>query len=235
MARDRWRQLADAQAGLLTRLQLASVGVDRWAVRHRINTDRWVELTPTVIGTTTGSLDREQVMWLGVLHGGRDAMIGELTAAEVCGLRNWRRDHVTVVVPHGTDVGAGHPAIEYVRSRRPIRAHRRRRSGLPVSRIEPAVLGFAARQRSTRTAEGVLAAVVQQRLVEPAALLDWIDRLSPLRGASRFRAALNDIAGGAQSVAEIDVRRLCRTFGIALPERQAKASRLDRSDPLHRL
>jgi hypothetical protein len=68
----------------------------------------------------------------------------------------------------------------------------------------------------------VLAAVVQQRLVEPAALLDWIDRLSPLRGASRFRAALNDIAGGAQSVAEIDVRRLCRTFGIALPQRQVK-------------
>lgn len=222
MARDRWRRLADAQAGLLTRLQLASVGVDRWAIRHRIRTDRWVDLTPTVISTTTGVLDREQLMWLGVLHGGRDAMIGELTAAEVEGLRNWHREGVTVVVPHGADVGAGYPGIDFVRSRRPLRDQRRRRPGLPVSRVEPAVLGFASRQRSTRTAEGVLAAVVQQRLTSPELLLNWIDRMRPLRGAARFRTALADIAGGAQSVAEIDVGRMCRAFGLALPTRQVK-------------
>lgn len=222
MARDGWRRLAEVQAGLLTRAQLASLGIDRWAVRHRVRVERWLELTPTVIATTNGSLDREQLMWLGVLHGGPAAMIGELTAAELSGLRNWHRDQVTVVVPHGADVGAGYPGVDFVRSRRLQEAQRRRQPGLPVSRIEPAVLGFAARQQSPRTAEGVLAAVVQQRLTSPALLLEWIDRMSPLRGAARFRAALAEIEGGAQSVAEIDVRRMCRTFGLALPRRQVK-------------
>jgi hypothetical protein len=222
MTRERWRQLADTQAGLLTRLQLASLGIDRWAIRHRVRTERWVELTPTVIGTSTGTPSREQMMWLGVLHGGRDAMVGELTAAEVHGLRNWHRDEVTVVVPHGADTGAGCPGIRFVRSRRALGPQRSRWRGLPVSRVEPAVLGFASRQKSPRTAEGVLAAVVQQRLTDPELLLGWIERMSPLRGAVRFRRSLADIAGGAQSVAEIDVRRMCRTFGLALPTRQVK-------------
>jgi hypothetical protein len=222
MARERWRQLADAQSGLLTRLQLASLGIDQWAIRHRVRTDRWVELTPTVIGTTTGVLDREQTMWLGVLHGGRDATVGELTAAEIHGLRNWHRDDVTVVIPHSADIGVGYPGIQFVRSRRALAEHRRSRAGLPVSRIEPAVLGFASRESSPRTAEGVLAAVVQQRLTSPGALLDWIDRMRPLRGAARFRRSLADVAEGAHSVAEIDVRRMCRAFGLALPTRQVK-------------
>ncbi len=140
----------------------------------------------------------------------------------VLGLRNWHLDAVTVVVPHAADIGNGCAGVQFVRSRRRIRDHRRRRCGLPVSLIEPAVLGFASRQSSNRTAEGVLAASVQQQLTSPAELLGWIDRMSPLRGAGRFRAALADIAGGAQSVAEIDVHRMCRRFGIASPVRQVK-------------
>ncbi|PWN03019.1 hypothetical protein DJ010_11655 [Nocardioides silvaticus] len=222
MARDRWRQLAEVQAGLLTRAQLASLGIDRWAIRHRVRTERWVELTPTVVGTATGILSREQLMWLGVLHGGRDAMVGELTAGEVHGLRNWHRDDVTIVVPHGTDIGSGYSGIRYVRTRRTLAAQRASRPGVPVCRIEPAVLCFASQQRSPRTAEGVLAAVVQQQLTTPEALSDWIGRLAPLRGAARFRRSLEEIAGGAHSVAEIDVRRMCRAYGLAPPTRQVR-------------
>lgn len=222
MVGDRWERAASAQCGLLTRAQLASLGMDRWAVRHRTRTRRWVELTPTVVGTTTGALTREQIMWLGVLHGGEQAIVGEITAAEVMGLRNWHRDPVTVLVPHDADVGDGHPTIEFRRTRRDLSAMRVRRNGLPVSRIEPAVLGFASRQRSPRTAEGVLAATVQQQLSTPASLLEWVDRMKPLRGAGRFRAALAEIAGGAQSVAELDVRRMCRRFSLAPPHRQVK-------------
>jgi hypothetical protein len=222
MTRDDWKRLADRQAGLATRAQLSALGIDRWAVRHRIRSDRWVKLTPKVIGTTTGMLSREQLMWLGVLHAGDDAMVGRLAAAELQGLRNWHRDDITILIPHGVDVGTGHPGVEYVRTRRPTKDLRRASSNLPTCRIEPAVLGFAARQPSTRTAEGVLAAVVQQRLTSPENLLEWIDRMSPLRGTTRFRRVLVDIAGGAQPVAEIDVRRLCRSFGLALPTRQVR-------------
>lgn len=161
-------------------------------------------------------------MWLGVLHAGRDAVVGELTAAEVAGLRNWHRDHVSVLIDKDAKVGAGYEGVEFVKTRRPLPALRRPWGGLPVCRLEPAVLLFASRQRSVRTAEGVLAAVVQQRLTTPEDLLAWLERLQPIKGAARFRLSLTDIAGGAQSVGEIDVRRMCREFGLRLPDRQVR-------------
>ncbi|WP_182376822.1 hypothetical protein [Nocardioides sp. WS12] len=222
MSREDWKRRALTQGGLLTRAQLAEHGIDRWAVRHRIDTGRWVDHTPTVIGTTTGELSREQLMWLGVLHGGPDALVGDLTAAEVAGLRNWHRDDVTILVPHSADVGAGHPGTVFVRSRRPLTDWKRSVAGLPMCRVEPAVLRFASAQRSARTAEGVLAATVQQRLTSPDQLLEWVDRMRPLRGADRFRRVIREIAGGAHSVAEIDVRRMCKRFGLAPPVRQVR-------------
>ena len=101
---------------------------------------------------------------------------------------------------------------------------------LPVCRLEPAILLFAAYDRSPRTAQGVLAAAVQQRLTTPADLRRWITRLRPLPRAKLFRRVLLDIEGGAQSLAEIDVRRMCRRTGLALPDRQR--TRKDRSGRL---
>ncbi|WGY04124.1 DUF559 domain-containing protein [Nocardioides sp. QY071] len=222
MVSDDWRRLAALQGGLLTREQLRALGVDRWAVRHRLASERWVAHTPTVIGTTTGELSRAQLLWLGVLHGGPDAVVGDLSAAEVAGLRNWHRDDVTILVPHGSFVGAGHPGVVFVRTRRPLRDWRRRGRGLPVCRVEPAVLRFASTQRNPRVAEGALAAVVQQGLTSPNRLEEWIGRMQPLRGADRFRRALAEIGGGAQSTAELDVRRMCRAAGLTQPVRQVR-------------
>ena len=47
-------------------------------VRNQIAAGRWVALSPTVIGTTTGPLSREQLQWLGVLHAGPAAVLGDL-------------------------------------------------------------------------------------------------------------------------------------------------------------
>jgi hypothetical protein len=217
-----WRDVAAAQAGLATRAQLRAVGIDRWAVAHRIQTERWRALSSVVIATTTGEPTREQVMWLGVLHAGEGALVGGLAAAELAGLKNWHRDDLTILVPYGHDVPEPVEGLEFVRSRRDLGPLRQRSSGLSRCRLEPAVLLFGAADRSDRTAQGVLAAAVQQRLTTPDQLLLWLERLRPLRRAPLLRQALQDMAGGAQSVAEIDVRRMCRSHGLALPDRQVK-------------
>jgi len=207
----------------LTRVQLRELGFERWAVNHRIVTERWRGLSPTVVSTTTGVLTREQLMWLGVLHAGGDSIVGDLTAAEVHGLRNWHRDEVTVLVRRGLDVGDEPvPGVRFVETRRPLPQLRHRGGRLPVAMVEPAVLRFAAYQRSTRTAEGILAAVVQQRLTSPESLLTWVERMKPLRWSKRFKGVLGEIAGGAQSVSEIDVRRMCKQYSLAPPTRQTK-------------
>ena len=216
-----WRPLAQSQSGLLSRRQLNQLGLDRFFVRNQIAAGRWVTRTSMVIGTSTGELTRDATRWLGVLHAGDGAVVGGLSAAEVLGLANWHRDDITVLVPDELDFDSSEvPGVRFVRTRRDLRAMRLRRPGLSVCHIEPAVLLWAAYQPSRRAAQGVIAAVVQQRLTTPDRLRAWVEQLRPLRWARLFRRALADIEGGAQSVAEIDVRRMCRTVGIVPPHRQ---------------
>ena len=99
-----------------------------------------------------------------------------------------------------------------------------------AARIEPAVLLFAAHEPSTRTALGAITATVQQRLTTPANLLEWTRILRPLRRAASIRDLLADVSGGSESLAEIDVLRLCRAWGLAPPRRQKK--RRDRAGRL---
>lgn len=225
----RWRSLAAQQSGMLAIRQLTEMNVPRGVLRHRLATERWVMRSDHVLSTTTGELDRQQQMWLGVLHVGNGALVGGLSAAAVHGLRNWQRDDVTVLVP---DAWAFEPmpGVQFFRTRRPLAelsgARNRIRPVLPVCRLEPAILLWAGYEASHRAAQGVLAAVVQQRLTGPEPLRRWLERLRPLRRAREFRRVLVDIEGGAHSVAEIDVRRMCRRFGLPLPRRQRP--RLDR-------
>jgi hypothetical protein len=201
---------------------LAQLGVTRAQMRNQLRAERWVRRSDRVLSTTTGEPTAAQVMWLGVLHAGNGALVGGLTAAAVHGLRNWQRDAVTILVPNAWSFDPV-PGIEFFRTRRPLvdlRAATSELGTLPVCRLEPAVLLFGGYDRSPRTAQGVLAACVQQRLTTPDLLREWVPRLRPLRRAKLFQRALLDIEGGAQSLSEIDVRRMCRRTGLPLPTRQ---------------
>lgn len=221
----RWRMLADAQQGLLSWRQLRGLGVTHAEVRHHVLMGRWAHRSTQVVSTTTGPLSHAQRLWLGALHAGPSAMIAGLSAAEIHGLKGWPRDDITVLV--------GNPM-----SFEPLEGFaffRSRRKGslllatqeLPVCRLEPAVLLFASEEPHLRTALGAVAAVTQQRLTTPERLRGWIGDLAPLRRAAHLRALLSDLAGGAQSLAEVDVHRACREYGVAPPN--AQRPRLDRS------
>ena len=211
---------------MLSIRQCNDLAVPRAVVRHKLTSGRWLQHTDRVVCTTTGELTDGQRQWLGVLHAGGDAQLGGVTAAVHAGLRGWDREHVTVLVGHTSSFGVV-PGVDFVRTRRSLRDMRGTRPGLlPVCRLEPAVLLFAAAEPSTRTAQGILAAVVQQRLTTPDALAGWVERLRPLRRASLLARVLLDLSGGAQSLAEIDVRRMCRTHRLPMPVRQRP--RLDR-------
>lgn len=221
-SRRTWRDVAAEQTGVVTRAQLRTVGVDADMVAHRVRSERWQQVTSTVVATFTGVLTREQTMWAGVLHGGKSAALGGLTAGERAGLKNWHRDEVTVYVPYGDEVPPRLDGVVYVRTRRDLDDLLQPDSAPRRCRLEPSLLMFGARDRSARTAQGVLAAAVQQRLTTPGRLLAWIDDLTPLRRASLLRSALYDMEGGSQSLAEIDIKRMCRVQGLALPSTQVR-------------
>ncbi|GAA1166333.1 hypothetical protein [Nocardioides aquiterrae] len=218
--------LIASQHGMVARRQLNRHGVDWDRVRDHGYARRWVERTPRVISTVTGELTRAQREWLAVLHAGERSMLGGLTAAERHGLTGWHRDAVTVYVD---DELSFEPVdgVRFFRSRRPFDLLRHPRPVIPTCRLEPAVLLFAAYQTTPRPAHGVIAASVQQRLTTAERMVEWIDVLRPLRWAKPFKRTLGDIAGGAHSGAELDVRRMCRRYGIPMPTGQQ--ARVDRS------
>ena len=148
-------------------------------------------------------------------------MLGNLTAAQVHGLVGWESETVCVVVD---DELAFEPVdgVDFFRSRRPFALMRSPRPGIPTSRLEPAVLLWAGYEAGTRSAHGILAATVQQRLTTPGRLREWIDLLRPLRHSRAFAATLTDVDGGSHSGAELDLLRLCRTCAMPLPRRQVR-------------
>jgi hypothetical protein len=218
---ERLEALLARQAGMVSRRQLNALGMDHNVVRHQVEARRWVVRTPVVVSTTTGQLTWVQRAWMGLLHAGPGAAVGGLSAAKIHGLTRWDRGSITILVPDTADLGPM-PGVDFVRTRRDIAAMLAPRTRAPVCRLEPAVLLFAGYTRSGRTACGLLAAVVQQRLTTPQALLDEMVLMHPLRRSRLFRTALTDIAGGAESLTEIDVGALCRRFGLPAPHRQAR-------------
>jgi hypothetical protein len=218
---DDWRPLAARQHGMLARRQLNALGLDHNHVRHQVAAERWVLRTPTVVSTTTGPLTFMQRVWVGLLHAGREATVADLTALRLAGLERWDRPEVTIMVPQSAEVEPVR-GIRFKRTRRDLDDLSEQRQGMRMLAVEPAALLVAGYGRSARTGCGLLAAVVQQRLTTPARLGGWIDRLQPLRWARLLRSTVVDIEGGAQSMAEIDVGRICRRFGLPAPIRQVR-------------
>ncbi|WP_299930684.1 hypothetical protein [uncultured Nocardioides sp.] len=218
-----WRHLAAVQAGLLSHRQLRELGVSRGEIRNHVRVGRWAARSGEVVSTTTGPLSPEQALWLGVLHGGSSAMVGSLSAARERGLRRWDRDEITILVSNPMSFDPL-PGYRFFRTRRPFKVLVGA-GELPVCRLEPAVLMFAAHEPHLRTALGAVAATVQQRLTTADTLVDWLDRLTPLRRSRDLRALLSDVGDGAHSMAEVDLRKACRDYGVQPPRSQR--SRVD--------
>ena len=218
MAAD-WRTLAGAQCGLLARRQLVALGHPAPFVDDQVSAERWQLVSDVVVCTTTGTLTREQWMWAGVLHAGPNSAIGGLTALERRGLKHWHRDEITVLLSksHNLQPLEG---VRFVETRRPVGLHAT--GGLPTWRTEPAALLFAGYCHGLRTALGLLAAVVQQRLTTSERLLRELDRMTPLRRAKIFRATLSEVGAGSHSLAELAIARMCREHGLPLPDRQVR-------------
>lgn len=215
-----WQQISAAQECVIALRQLRAIGMTRTAVRHHIRVGRWALRSSQVLTTTTGPLSRGQELWVAVLHAGGDSLIGGLSAAEVHGMKSWRRDDITVLVNNPQSLEPV-PGVVFFRTRRDLSALSAP-TALPVCRIEPAVLIFSGYEFNQRTAHGALAAVVQQRMTTPDRLRTSLTSLAPLRRAKEFRLLLDDLEGGAQSLAEVDVKKACREFDVALPTSQKR-------------
>ncbi|WP_148220758.1 hypothetical protein [Xylanimonas cellulosilytica] len=213
------RELLARQHDVVTRRQLESLGVTKDHVRTQVAGARWRTVTDQVIVTHRGPLVRQTMLWIAVLSAPAGSAIGAYTALEGFGLRGWMREPVHLVVRRGTTMSR-HPWLTVHESRRLADEHVTTVHGLPVHLPERAAVDAAAWQPSWRTAAGLMAAVVQQGLTSADRLLTVLDDVGSIRHRRVMRDALRDIGGGADSLAEIDFARLCRSAGLPEPTRQ---------------
>lgn len=207
------------QSSVVSRAQLTALGVDRRVPSRRIAAGRWQAVGPRVVVFHGGPLTQQQRWWVGVLHAGPGACLAGLSAAGAGGLTGWERVDTHVVVPKGTRV----PRLDG------LVVHESRRLGAadvhpvrlpPQTRMARSLIDGAAWMARAEHGCGVLAAGVQQRLVRPGELRAALGAVGSVRHRRILAGVLGDIEGGAHSLAEISVVRLCRRAGLVAPSEQ---------------
>jgi hypothetical protein len=221
------RPLATTQDLVVTRRQLADLGLGHEAVKFRTGGGVWRDLGPRVVVLHSGELTRRQRAWVGLLHAGPEAALALATAAEAGGLRGYLEWTVHVAVPHGREVGhLDHPLVN-------VRLHQTRHvsSGLAPGRtparhaLPRAVIEMASAAHSDDRTRAVIAAAVQQRLLRPADLSRVVEARPTLPRRLLIRETIGDVAGGAHSLPELDYARALRRAGLPEPTRQRKVRR----------
>jgi Protein of unknown function (DUF559) len=227
---DEWRSLPPDDASeldwLLFRqnqvlgLDQALVNLGRATLRNRLARGQWQRAGRRVVVAHNGPLTRRQQVWVSVLSAGAGAVCGGITAAALAGLRGYDRGPVHVLVSDGRQVRAV-PGT---------RIHRT--SVLPsehvLSLVPPhttmarAVVDAAAWAARDDDARAVVAAAFQQRRVTAEEIEAVARMLTRSRRRSLVLETARYAAGGAHSLSEVDLVRLCRRFHLPVPDQQVE-------------
>ena len=161
-------------------------------------------------------------MWVAVLDPQGPTALAGLSALEVAGFRFFGREAelIHVVVRRGARYHR-FPGVTIHESRRFDPLDVQRRDWLPCLPPARSALDAAAWQPFPRYACAVLAAAVQQRLCTAAELAAALQTVGRIRHKQHLRLAVDDIAGGAEALSELDVADLCRRHCLAVPGRQS--------------
>lgn len=211
-------ELADRSGGVLSRAQLRTVGLSAHGVAVHIRARRWRIIGRQAVVLHRGPLSVEQRWRVAVVHAGPRALLGGRSGLASHGLRDWEDGLVYVLVPKGTRV----PPLSWLRVQHTRRWPATAVGGVPRCDVARAAIDAAIRSRNPRTAIGVLAATVQQRLALPEWLFAELESAGRVRHRRLLLSSLGDLAGGSHSVTEVDFLRLCRRNGVPDPVRQVR-------------
>ena len=212
-------ELAERSFGVVARRQLLTLGITRHHVRRQTDAGRWMPLGPQSVRVLAAPWDARLSPIVAATHdAGASAWADGESALLLAGLQGWQPRHVHVASAQGT----------YLRPRPGVVMHRvtlvPAMVGHPVARTRAcdAALHAAAWAHTPRQAAALLSMSVQQRLTHPR-LLDEALALRPqLRRRRLIAGLIRDIAGGSESMGELDFLAQCRRRKLPLPDRQVQ-------------
>jgi very-short-patch-repair endonuclease len=201
-------------------LAQASARLTPKAVRWRLASGRWQRACRGVLVAHSGPVPPPARLWIAVFAAGPGAALAGLTAAAVGGLHGYESSVLQVVVPPGREVTrlAGLAVHRSALDRSDLHP-----TGQPTrTRLARSLVDAARWAPTDDRACAILAAGVQQRLVRPGELSAVLARLPTARRRRLLRATIGDLAGGAQSLAELDLVRLCQRHRLPRPKQQVE-------------
>jgi hypothetical protein len=215
-----WSELAQAQAGAVSRRQLRERGLTCGQIDARLESGRWTGLLPGVYATFTGPVPTLTRAWAAVLYAGSGAALGGAAALWLWRPSDRPPDVITVCVPADRRV-VGQPGLRVVvRRQLAARVHP---VALPARlRVEVAVLDLADEATEPERVVDVLLHATQSRITTPARLVATLSERRRHRWRALVRDVLDDAGQGVQSALErrwlTDVER---RHGLPRGERNA--------------
>jgi len=209
------------QAGVATLDQLERSGLSPARIRANVDARRWRRFGERCVLLHNSTPSRAQWIWIAMLDYPGPVALAGLTALQSVGFTFFGRELelIHVVGPRGTRYHR-FPDVKVHESRRFSTADIHPESPIPRTFVSRSALDAAAWQPYPRYACAVLAAVVQQRLCTAHDLATELPLVGRIRHKAHMRLALQDIAGGAEALSELDIATMCRDFGLPAPDRQ---------------
>jgi hypothetical protein len=196
---------------------LIRAGISYDAIEAQVRARRWQRLGRAIV-LHNSELTVWQQRRAALANLSARSLLTSFTSIEELGLQRWERPEIHVLVPSGTRrPRQRNVVIHTVRDWTRVGAPGQGR----LHRLAPSLVVAASSFRSVRSATGIVAAAVQQRLIRPTEIRSAILAAPRTRHRRELLLALGDIAQGADALSEIDLARICARFGLPLPTRQA--------------
>ena len=213
-------ELANWQAGVISRQQLLAAGLTSQMIATRLERGRWQQLYRGVYAAFTGPPPRKAWLWAAVLRAGPGAVLSHLTAAELHGLLDTPAEVVFVTVPATRRISA--PGLVVRTSERIAEATQPGRQP-PRTSVEETVLDLAQLAWTFDDACGWLTQACGRRLTTAARL----EQAHQLRKKLRWRHELEDVlkaaADGIHSALEYRyLRDVERAHGLPRSRHQVR-------------
>lgn len=215
--------LADEQEHVVSRQQLADLGVPRQLISSELRGRRWQEAGSQALVLHNGPLSLESRRWIAVFETGERAALDGVSALQQAGITGLDSDKVHVIAPKGST--PSHPRGVEVHESRRFREQDVLANG--VRRTKPAVATIHAAlwARTDKQARFFVIVVVQHRLTTPELLREALAEVRRDKRRAMLRRLVLEVAGGVQSLGELDIAGDFRRRGLPEPERQVVRKR----------
>lgn len=218
---DVW-QLASEQHGLVTRMQLRSLGYSDEAIKHRVRKRRLSRVRTGVYAVGRGDLTAYGVVLAAVLACGSEAFLTHESAGWLWGLlRRFPSGRIEVSIPVDQRRRGSGAVVHRRRAIDPRDVTRYR--GIPVSSPALTLLDLATRLNADRL-EAAINEADKRDLITPERLRRELERFAGRPGAKSLREVLDRATYGlTDSELERIFLRLVRRYRFHAPRTQAAA------------